>query len=442
MTKRKVIWRFDPLLRSNSDELTRKTENLLEYLKSQETKLGRRERNRKQADAERFALAVECLVCNLVQAHAHNALLTIPLSNTVLRGSPRYHPPVYGKHFRELIALLTDLKLIMMVTKGYHVRTWFRREVTTIRPTKRLLKRFPVLAAPDAFTRVDPPEVIVLRDREGNLAEYVDNAQVQRWRREIQHINEHIQNAAILIDVPSNSLDENGFPVDPERRSIRRIFNGDWTQGGRLYTDGAWQTIKRKLRLHAIRIDGESIGNVDFKQFNLRLAYALTKERPPTGDLYDLTGHDAKGPNWASLREGRKRLVNAMFNASRPLTRWPGQTVDERQALAACFPSGTTPRSATNEIKERHRAIAGYFECAKGLSFMRMESDILVATLLALMKRGITALPLHDAVLVQERHAETAKATMERQSKRLVGTTTIPAEIKVRSGAARRSRSQ
>jgi hypothetical protein len=64
---------------------------------------------------------------------------------------------------------------------------------------------------------------------------------------------------------------------------------------------------------------------------------------------------------------------------------------------------------------------------------MRIESDILVATLLNLNKRGITALPLHDAVLVAEPYAQIAKATLQRESKRSIGTA-IPAVIKTLKG--------
>ncbi|HTV36157.1 MAG TPA: hypothetical protein VMF12_06965 [Xanthobacteraceae bacterium] len=191
--------------------------------------------------------------------------------------------------------------------------------------------------------------------------------------------------------------------------------------------------MQREQRLPLIRIDGKPIANVDFCQFNLRLAYALAKIRPPSGDLYDATGDDVSGRNWTLLREGRKKLTNAMFNRSKPLTGWPGRTVEERKALAACFPKGTTARAATGEIRAKHRAIADYFESGHGLGFMRIESDILVATLLSLMKQRITALPIHDAVLVQEGHATVAKETLQRESKRRIGTA-IPAEIKTASG--------
>ena len=64
------------------------------------------------------------------------------------------------------------------------------------------------------------------------------------------------------------------------------------------------------------------------------------------------------------------------------------------------------------------------------LSAKMLESDILVVTVLSLMKRGITTLPLHDAVLVAGPHAEVAKVTVEREAERRIGTA-IPAEIKL-----------
>jgi hypothetical protein len=66
-----------------------------------------------------------------------------------------------------------------------------------------------------------------------------------------------------------------------------------------------------------------------------------------------------KGPNWATLQEGRKKLTNAMINRSKPLTRWPGKTPEERRELAACFPKETTARMAVADIRAKHRAIAG-----------------------------------------------------------------------------------
>jgi hypothetical protein len=80
-------------------------------------------------------------------------------------------------------------------------------------------------------------------------------------------------------------------------------------------------------------------------------------------------------------------------------------------------------------IKEKHAPIAHLFEQGHGLRFMRTESDLIVSVTLALIRRGVVALPIHDAVAVRGSDAETAKAAMERESKRRIGAT-IPAEIK------------
>lgn len=74
------------------------------------------------------------------------------------------------------------------------------------------------------------------------------------------------------------------------------------------------------------------------------------------------------------------------------------------------------------------RQIAAWFECGRGLSLQRTESDILVAVLLKLIARGITALPVHDAVLVARSHGETARRVMEAEARRVTGAR-IPARI-------------
>ncbi|WP_137045867.1 hypothetical protein [Pseudolabrys sp. FHR47] len=377
-------------------------------------------------------MAVEALVCNLIAAYqiGSTALLHIPLANDVLRGTPRYRSPVYGVHFRNLIALLESLGLIRFVTKGYNVRKWRRREITTIRPTTALRKAFPALVTekPGSLTQVDPAETVVLKDQSGRLVAYPETHSTRRWRVEMRAINASLRNASISLAGRNRVIDDDGFAARLNARTLRRIWNnGDWEQGGRLY-DGFWQTMRREERLPAIRLNNTRVANVDFCQFNLRLAYALAKVTPPRGDLYDVSGTDSVRRDWKQLREGRKKLTNAMFNAKAPLRRWPGKTERERQAVASFFPAGITATDATEAIRAKHAAVAGYFERGYGLRFMRIESDILVAVLLDLIKRGITALPLHDAVLVQERNAKTAKRTMEREAKRRIGTV-IPAQI-------------
>ena len=88
------------------------------------------------------------------------------------------------------------------------------------------------------------------------------------------------------------------------------------------------------------------------------------------------------------------------------------------------FPPGTKPRDAIDDIKRKHAAIAHLFERGHGLRFMRQESNLT----LALFSRGIVALPIHDAVLVPEKHAAAARAVMEQEAIRLTGGM-IPADV-------------
>ena len=60
-------------------------------------------------------------------------------------------------------------------------------------------------------------------------------------------------------------------------------------------------------------------------------------------------------------------------------------------------------------IKRKHAPIAKLFERGLGFQLMRHESDLLVSVVTALFKNGITALPLHDSVLVARSHAERRK---------------------------------
>jgi hypothetical protein len=161
---------------------------------------------------------------------------------------------------------------------------------------------------------------------------------------------------------------------------------------------------------------------VDYGQLFLRLAYAFSGATPPCGDLYDLTGTDQLRNDWRELREGRKKLVNALIFNTKELKQWPGETARERAAVRDCFPVGITPRSAAQAIKERHHLVAEHwFEKGRGLELMRQESDMLVIVLLRLMSVGVTALPLHDSVIVAQSDAPIARRAMEDVARMLVG---------------------
>jgi hypothetical protein len=383
-----------------------------------------RQRAPKAKDRLKFELAVEVIVCNLValalskQAHRSIAIIRANHASSTSQ--------VYGKPFKRAVTLMEDLGLVT-VKVGYRHDRWSRESSS-------------ITAMPEFKPPVDCWDALELKDHDHLITLNTDGKRPQRriprgLEREVVTINAHLCLATVeVMDDVAHVAGWSSTIIDrlvtPHHRQLHRVFNGDYASGGRLY-GGWWQTLPRALRKHVRIGDGgglEPVVNVDFATMHLRLAYAEAHHQPPSGDLYDLTGTDHERHDWPRLREGRKQLVSVLLMRKRPLTQWPGGTPGEKEDIRSCFPKGTRVKDEIAAIRERHKAIAEWFECDRGLKLQRIESDILVAVLLKLVARGITALPIHDAVLVARSHGETAKRIMEAEARRVTGAR-IPAKI-------------
>jgi hypothetical protein len=65
---------------------------------------------------------------------------------------------------------------------------------------------------------------------------------------------------------------------------------------------------------------------------------------------------------------------------------------------------------------ESHPVIAECVGTGLGFHLMHTESEIMVQVLTVLLSEGVTALPLHDGMLVRRSHASRGKAAMEEVS--------------------------
>ena len=408
---------FDPRRRAARSDLKVSIQTFIRHLEAEERHLGIRSRARRDIDQRNFRLGAEAIACNLLVTAmvAQDATLSVPRSHAAMWGHGRYGNPVYGQRFRDALDLLGTLKLASRVTKGYRFSP-AAKQATTIRATPQLARHLPLGTTDwDAFRCEEEPELIVLKpvkDDQGRAhpIDYKDTARTRRWRREMQAINARLAAAPITVvedDPRAIRLDNEGQPVEPYRRTLRRVFNNeDWNAGGRLF-GGFWMTMERTERFRTIRIAGEEISNVDYGSLFPRLAYARAQAKQPEIDIYDLAED-------GSCRDGWKALINAMLFATKPLGGWP---TDAREEL----PPGIKLRDAVAAIKRKHAPIANLFERGLGFQLMRHELDMLVSVVTALFKDGITALPLHDSVLVARSQASTAKSVMEQEFRRRTG---------------------
>ena len=243
---------------------------------------------------------MEAIACNLLVTAmvAPDATLSVPRSHAAMWSKGRYGNAVFGQHFLDTLDLMAKLNLIEKVTRGYRY-SQTASQPTTVRANQALSRYLPLgMTDWNAFRREEEPEVIVLKpekddDGRARPLDYKDTRDTKRWRREMRAINAWLAAAPITITEDHRRiirLDKEGQPIEPYRRTLRRIFNNeDWNAGGRLY-DGFWMTMERTERFRTIRIAGEEIANVDYSSLFPRLAYARAQAEQPDGDLYDVTG--------------------------------------------------------------------------------------------------------------------------------------------------------
>lgn len=420
------VW-FDPQCRANDAELTAATKAFGRYLESREKELGVRSRSRTLPARKSFNLAVEAICCNLLIAMmvSDETPLAVPLAHKIMWGRGRYANPVYGQHFLDCIDLLMRLGLIKRLRRGYRFSAQSKAPSLVI-ATKRLAEYLPVTAIRWHSIRREPDkELIILKadkDEDGRSPpiEYKDSKNVKAWRGQVARINNWLASADIelLSESGSRSIGEDGGLIAFHRRSLHRTFNnGSWQDGGRIF-GGFWMSMKREDRFRRIRIDGEPVADVDYQQLYPRLAYVRAQAEMPEGDIYDVAGD-------GSSRDGWKTLLNAMLFAEKPLGGWPKNTRE-------CFPDGMTLREAVSLIERKHQPIVHLFGSGLGFQLMRIESDMLIAVMTHLFKNGITALPLHDAVLVAQSRREAASKAMQEEITHRTGSRRAAVKIDVR----------
>lgn len=397
--------RFDPQLRAKAPELKDAIKAFARYLTEQEAELGLRSRARKDEDRRKFVLTVEAVTCNLLLLDLFDgsAALAAPLDNNMMWGKTRYRNPIYGQHFLALLGLLERLKLIKRLKTGFRVSKT-NKASSLFAASPSFANHFPKVT-PASFYREQEPEVLILKeskdkDDKAALVNYRDVPNTRKLRNQVKRLNDYLLDADIQIANARASvqLDSDGEVIATHRRMLRRTFNNEsWRQGGRL-SGGFWMTMPRKDRFQRIRIDGQPVVDVDYQQLFPRLAYVRARAPQPKGDLYDVIG-DGSG------RDGWKLLLNALLFTKRPLHHWP-------RGCSDYFP-GMKLKRAIEHLKRKHEPISDLFGTGLGFELMFIESEILIATVLHLFERGISALPLHDAVLVAKPHAKAAKAAME-----------------------------
>jgi hypothetical protein len=419
-------WNFSPYRRaatSKSQNLIMDVLKFLSSLEDHDTKhnmAAARQRKRKAADQERYERQVEALVCDAACHHIGlpGRWLRVSRSNRVLGVASNYKPSFMTEKATDVMDALSrrEMGFLEMELGGRTIRaaTTFEEDdivlpgrQSRIRAGERLVGWIGDRGIEASDFGLDPEgEVIYLKGKKGSrhndkaeLINYDDTDETRRMRADLRRINAWIEQADVEVGIDYDHVDES-------RRRLRRVFtDGSWESHGRFF-GGFWIDMKSEERKD-IFIDGELCADLDFGQMNTRLLYAEVGATPHFEDAYIVPGLEEH-------REGVKTLLNAVIAADRPLSRFPKGVRKLIQLVRD--PDGGRTKSRFNEVFQRvsdfHAPVAHMFYKGLATRLMFRESEIMNSVLLRLIEEGVTALPVHDGLLVAQSKAERARDVM------------------------------
>ena len=398
---------FSPHLCAASAKMKKLIEEVQRQIEGYEVFHGVRARARRAADQLTFQRTVEAILCDLCRCELEPqcSAVYLPLSNKVLRKKSRYKGVALGKTLPDILRVMCAEEMnFLEMEKGRSTFKIISDDMnmafaggiqTTLWAGPKLLSRIDRLGITLSDIGHDPDEeVIELRKPKRtdkappDRQEYSDTPETVSLRQSMREINAWLAGADIGCDL-------DGIPVQDRR--LRRIFNNsDFSQGGRLY-GGFWQKLTSEQRQEHILIDGDWCVELDYGQMSLAILYGLAGKAPPAGDLYDLADYGIP----TEYRKGIKKCIQAVINTTKPPTRVP-------RGVRKHLPGKYSMRDVLSAVEKKHPEIYLLMTSGMGMQLFRKESDILVDVLLALKRRGVVALPIHDAVVVMDnKHQET-----------------------------------
>jgi hypothetical protein len=284
---------------------------------------------------------------------------------------------------------------------------------SSFRATPALLQ---VASAFSAELTFDLGEPIRLKDCAGDLVDYRDTRETLHLRRALEQINAGL--GALTVELPGGQhygrhlRIGDALILPAPGNGLHRIFSrGSFAFHGRAY--GWWQNIPRKVRGNLL-IDGEPTAEADYASLHATMLYGQ-RGLKFHGDPYDVEGferaHVKQGFNIAVNAQNRRSVVYALADAA-------GISATEAERLLVA-------------VEHRHKPIGDAFCSDGGIRLMRDDSDMILSAVSEANRRGVAALPIHDAMVVQARHGDVAAEVMVEAFEKIVGRAN-PCRVKIK----------
>lgn len=418
---------FNPDRRALTFRAKQLVKEALSRITNHESNIGSRTLKRRPSEQKAFEESIESMISDVAYHYLLNreTRIAITRSKKDLEIKSRYKPSFYRRNF------ISDMDYLLSPEMNYLESIKGCRQFrlrTTIWAGAELVEQLKLrnIGLSD-FSTSPRAEIICLRgpkEKKGKKREkidYEDTAQTDRFRSDLECINQWMATSDIYLDYHSCQPNKHGRLPDPSLIFYHRNFtNRSFDSGGRL-SGPFWHYLRKTDRRQHLRLNGEPTMEVDFTSMGVSQAYALKRLKAPE-KAYEIN-------DWP--RDSLKIITNALLFHQRhskttgkllPLSRWPGSDPSKksRKKLSDDF-GGLKFPTVRQAILEKHEPIADLFERGLGHQLQRQESDIIVDVLLECRRRDLVALAIHDCVVVPQSRAKEADEIMKLVYRRHTG---------------------
>jgi hypothetical protein len=200
--------------------------------------------------------------------------------------------------------------------------------------------------------------------------------------------------------------------TDSQTYRAKRVFRNTFDQCGRIYA-GWWQSSVRSEARTLITIDGEETVELDFCNYQVRVAKALI------GIDYSEDGYNLPGYRSKTGRKILKNVLLFMFNCCSRLrtTRAAQKAINDNTELKKFWLRKGRPKMSTlvEKMEKKHADISQWFfseNGSKGLELQFHDSEICMNIINIFVEKKIPILTIHDSFIVQKKHQSLLAETM------------------------------
>lgn len=328
---------------------------------------------KKSQDQKKIRDAARMVLANLVHCIYQRKWLALPTKPEMYNKGEYLHDQLYLSHRPTMAVLehLRDVGWLLPAVSGNNLQHTSTMHCPTPELENEIFQWLYLVSKP--FTE----EYIFASHREDASCSkqkfYLGLRASSHDLQNMKAINNHLREQSYALHGPQQLiyLDEPDLPV----------------MGGRVYMDLQRLPDKRaKVRLNTL-INGQPVVEIDLKANHLRMAAALFKEELPTDpyeEIVKVTGY---------RRDVVKSAINRSLGSDHAGRVLHGARYDEDMPI-----DNDTFKAITTETKRIYPFVP--FNEGIGVMLQSLEGQIMINAQLRLIELGITALPIHDALMV------------------------------------------